>query len=102
MGEIYELSCLNNFRLHETHTKICDDQFRHSSNNEVIITIISQAVMLVLLMGGTYELSIEIPSCVIVYVPHFMKSGTDIPRILGVCLSSLRACNVGITDRRHL
>jgi hypothetical protein len=36
------------------------------------------------------------------YITSFMKIGTGVRAILRFCLSNLRGCNVGITDRRDL
>jgi hypothetical protein len=33
-----------------------------------------------------------------VYIPSFLKIGTGVTAILRFCFSSLRGCNVGITD----
>jgi hypothetical protein len=37
-----------------------------------------------------------------IYVPSFMKIGTDIQAVLRFCLSNLRGCNVGVTNGRDL
>jgi hypothetical protein len=37
-------------------------------------------------------------SCVMIYLPSFMKSGTDIQAILRFCLRNLNGCNIGIID----
>jgi hypothetical protein len=36
------------------------------------------------------------------YVPSFRKSDTAVEGELRVCLSSLKGCNVGITEERDL
>jgi hypothetical protein len=46
------LVCL---RWHNIHIKFHGDRFRHSSNIKVIASTIAEAVVLVLLMGGNYE-----------------------------------------------
>jgi hypothetical protein len=33
----------------------------------------------------------------VIFVPSFMKTGTDDAGILRICLNSLKGCNVGIT-----
>jgi hypothetical protein len=37
-----------------------------------------------------------------IYIPSFMKIGTDVQLILRSCLRNLRGSNVGITDGRDL
>jgi hypothetical protein len=44
----------------------------------------------------------EMASCVMIYVPSLMKTGTDVQAILRFCFRNLRFFNVGITDRRDL
>jgi hypothetical protein len=44
----------------------------------------------------------EMASCVMLYIPSFMKTGIDVQAILKFCLSNLRGCNDGITDERYL
>jgi hypothetical protein len=41
---------------HDICTKFHDDRFRHSSNIKVITSIVCEAAVLVLQMGGIYEL----------------------------------------------
>jgi hypothetical protein len=50
---IWEASCWNVFRLHETHTKFPDDLFMHLSNIPVIIVKIWEDEILLLLIDGT-------------------------------------------------
>jgi hypothetical protein len=45
---------------HDIHTKFYDDLFRQSSNIKVTASTIWEAPMLVLLMGGIYEVLLEI------------------------------------------
>jgi hypothetical protein len=42
--------------------------------------------------------SIEMASGEIIYLPRFIKIGTDVQAISRFCLRNLRSCNVGITD----
>jgi hypothetical protein len=42
--------------------------------------------------------TVEMASCVIIYVPIFIKTGAGVETILRFCLSNLKSCNVGITD----
>jgi hypothetical protein len=37
-----------------------------------------------------------------IYIPSFLKVGTDVQAILRFCLRKLRGCNVGISDERDL
>jgi hypothetical protein len=55
MGVIYEVSYWDGLKWHDIHTKFHKDWFKHSSNIKVIISTISEASMLVLLMGGIYD-----------------------------------------------
>jgi hypothetical protein len=64
------------------------DRFRNFSNITVITATIWEAVMLVLLIEGIYEVSRDMSSCVITFIPSFMKI---YPR-------NLRGCNVDIID----
>jgi hypothetical protein len=41
-------------------------------------------------------------SCVIIYIPSFMKTGIGVQAILRFCFRNLRGCDVGITDDRVL
>jgi hypothetical protein len=41
-------------------------------------------------------------SCGMIYISNYIKHGTGIQGILQFCLSSLRGCNVGLTDGRDL
>jgi hypothetical protein len=43
--------------------------------------------------------AIEMASCGMIYTPSFMKIGTGVQAILRFCLSNLRGCEVGITER---
>jgi hypothetical protein len=52
---IYEVRCGDGHRWHDISTKFHNDILRHSGNIKVITTTISEAVMLVLLMGRIYE-----------------------------------------------
>jgi hypothetical protein len=45
-------------------------------------------------MGGICEVSLEMVSHGMVYIPSFMKTGLDIQAILKFCFSSLEGCNV--------
>jgi hypothetical protein len=55
MEMIYEVHRWGSFRWHATRTKLCEDWFGHSSNIKVTTSTIWEAVVLVLLMGGTYD-----------------------------------------------
>jgi hypothetical protein len=46
--------------------------------------------------------AVEMASCGMIYLPSFMKIGTDIQAMLRFCLRNLRGCGVGITDGREL
>jgi hypothetical protein len=56
--------------------------------------------MLILLIEGITKYADGLPSCGMTYIPSFMKIGTGIQAISGVCLRNLGGCNVGITDGR--
>jgi hypothetical protein len=58
--------------------------------------------MLVLLMGGIYDIRVEMASCGIIYLPGSMKIATGVRAVLRVRLRNLKGCNVGITDGRDL
>jgi hypothetical protein len=60
------------------------------------------AVILVLVMDGTYEVRLEMGSGGMMYIRSLMKTGTGVQAILRFCLSNLNGCNVGITDGRDL
>jgi hypothetical protein len=54
-------------------------------------------------MRGIYKVcNVEMASCGIISMPIFMKIGTGVQAVLRLCLSSLRGCNIGITDGRDL
>jgi hypothetical protein len=44
--------------------------------------------------------AVEMDSCWMIYVPRFMKIGTDLQAISRFYLSNLNGCNVGITEER--
>jgi hypothetical protein len=46
--------------------------------------------------------TVEMVSCVTIYIPTSMKICTGVQEILRFCLSNLRGRNVGITDGRDL
>jgi hypothetical protein len=46
--------------------------------------------------------TIEMGSCVMIYIPSFMKIGTGVQGILRFCLRNSRCFNVGITDGKDL
>jgi hypothetical protein len=83
------------------HTEIDDDRFRHSSNIKVITSEIWDTAVLVLLMGGIYEVHrwdgfmwYDIQTK---FHEDCYKCST-----WRFCLNNLRRCNVGITDRRDI
>jgi hypothetical protein len=45
---------------------------------------------------------VYMPSCDMVFLPHFMKLYKCVERILGFYLNNLISCNVGITEGRDL
>jgi hypothetical protein len=45
---------------------------------------------------------IDIGSGGVKYISGFKKIGTGVEGILRFCLSNLKGCNVGITDKRDL
>jgi hypothetical protein len=105
-GSDCEVNRWDGLRWHHIHTKSHDDQFKHSSNVKGITSTIWEAIVLVLLMRGIYDVrhwdAVEMASCVIIYILCFMKTGTGVQAILGFCLRNLRGCNAGITDGRDL
>jgi hypothetical protein len=44
----------------------------------------------------------ELASCVMIYLPRFMKIGTGVQDILWSGLRNFRGYNVGINDERYL
>jgi hypothetical protein len=46
--------------------------------------------------------AVEMASCGMIYIPSFMKIGTDVQAILRFSLTNLRGCNVDITDGTDL
>jgi hypothetical protein len=54
-GEICEMRCWNRLRWHDKHTKLHDDWFRHWSDIKINIATIWEAVILILLIEGIYE-----------------------------------------------
>jgi hypothetical protein len=76
------------------------------SNIKGIISILWEAVLLVLLMQGIYGFvvyAVEIALVtMILYISSFMNNGTDVQAILKFCLRNLRGCNVGVTDGRDI
>jgi hypothetical protein len=45
---------------------------------------------------------IEVVSYGMIYIPSFIKLFSGVHEVLRFCLSVLRGCNVGITDRTDL
>jgi hypothetical protein len=45
---------------------------------------------------------VELASDGMIYIPSFMKIGTDIEGILRFCFSNLKGCNIGVTDGSNL
>jgi hypothetical protein len=58
--------------------------------------------MLVLLMGGIYEVHLDMTSCGMIYIPSFIKIGTGLKEILKFCLGNFRGCVVGSRDGMDL
>jgi hypothetical protein len=44
--------------------------------------------------------TVEICSGGMMYVPNSMKIGTEVEGIIRSCLSNLKVCNIGITERK--
>jgi hypothetical protein len=61
MGRIYDVHCLNGLRWHDIYTKFHYDSFKLSSNI-VITSTVSEAAVLVLMMGVIYGVRLEISS----------------------------------------
>jgi hypothetical protein len=55
-GKIYEVRRWDGTRWHDIHTKFHDDRFKHSSNIQIINSTISEAALLILLMGWSMPL----------------------------------------------
>jgi hypothetical protein len=102
MGRIYEVCHLDGLRWHDIHTRIHDNWFRHSSNIKVVTLTISEAALLVLLMGGIYEVAIEVASCGMIYIPSFMTIGSGIQVVLRLLPQQFRGYGTSISDRRDL
>jgi hypothetical protein len=51
---------------------------------------------------GFMNYPVKMASYIMIYVPSFMKPGTDIQVILKFCLRNLKGCNVNIIDWRDL
>jgi hypothetical protein len=46
--------------------------------------------------------TVEMVSGGMIYVSSFMEIGTHVEEILMFCLTDVKSCNVGTTDRREL
>jgi hypothetical protein len=99
---IYEVHCWDGLRWHYVHTESHDDQFRHSSNIEGITSTVWEAVVLVLLVRGIYNVRHWDGVSGMIFLPSIMKIGTGLQAILRFCLRNLRGSNVGITGGRDL
>jgi hypothetical protein len=44
----------------------------------------------------------EMHSSGMIYTEHFMKIGIDVEAVSRFCLSNLKDCNVGVTDKRRV
>jgi hypothetical protein len=42
--------------------------------------------------------AIEMGSGGMIYLPSFMKTGTEVQAILRICLTNLKGCNLGVSD----
>jgi hypothetical protein len=51
---------------------------------------------------GLMMYAVEMPSCGIIFLQSSPKIGKDVEGILRFCLSSLKGCDVGISDGRDL
>jgi hypothetical protein len=58
--------------------------------------------MLVLLIKRFMKYTVEMASCGMIYIPSYMKIGTDIQAILRCLLRNLRDCNAGIAGGRDI
>jgi hypothetical protein len=58
--------------------------------------------MLVLEMGGIYEVCLEIASGGMIYVPSLLMTGTDVKAIFRFCFNNLREHGVDVTEDRVL
>jgi hypothetical protein len=82
------------------HTKFHEDWLGHSSNIKSITSTVWEAIVLVLLLRGTYDARHWEDTSVM--ISSFMKIGTGVQEILRFCLRYMRGCNSGITDGRDL
>jgi hypothetical protein len=48
------------------------------------------------------KFAVEMGSGGMIYIPSFMKIGTDVEATLRFRLSSLEGCNIGVTDWKNL
>jgi hypothetical protein len=76
MRGMYDLGRWNGLRRHDIRSKFHDDWNRHLSMITVIAATIWEALMLVLLIEGIYEVASEMASCGMICIPSFMKIGT--------------------------
>jgi hypothetical protein len=53
--KIYEVRLWDDLKWHDTHTTFYDDRFRNSTNIKFTASVILEVAVLVLLMGGLYE-----------------------------------------------
>jgi hypothetical protein len=84
------------------YTKFYYYRFRNSSNIKGITSTILEAVVLVLLRRGIYEVHHWDGFVWRDNIPSFIMIGTGVQAISRCCLSNFGACNVGITDTRYL
>jgi hypothetical protein len=85
------------------HAKFHDNQFRSSCNIKVITSRIWEAIVLVLLMRDLWCMPLRWTEVAwYINITSFMKIGTGIQANFRFCLSNLKGCNTGITDRRDL
>jgi hypothetical protein len=93
MDMICDVHRRDDLRWHDIHIKSHNDQFRHWVNIKCITPTTGEDI------GGDFMIyAIEMASCVMIYLPSFMKIGKGIHVILRFCLNNFRGFNVGITD----
>jgi hypothetical protein len=63
---------------------------------------IRDAMMLILLMGWTFEVCLKNVSCDMIDAPFFMRFGTGVQAILNFGLSRLGSCNGYACMHKHL
>jgi hypothetical protein len=59
------------------------DQFRHSSNVKIIVSTISEASVLVLLMEGFMKFAFQIPSAGMIFITNLTEIVPGVQKLLG-------------------